>query len=118
MLEYRQKRAVAPLPEHVERIVDWMVHFEAPVRPLSCIVAGCADFDCKQTPEGLMCLEHWLAAPACSQCGGPGSPIRIRKKGVVTKVVLCRSCYCGEYSQRYLDAEVEFITQPKSPSIF
>jgi len=112
MFRYRQ------LPKDVERLVDWTVRFEAPVRPLPCIIAKCGEYDCRQTPEGLMCLEHWLEAPACSKCGEPGSFIRIKEHGVVKKVTLCRDCYCGKYSQTYLDTEESFITQPKSPSFF
>lgn len=118
MSRMRHQRAAVQLPEDVERLVEWTVRFEAPVRPSPCIVEGCIEHDCRQTPEGVMCLEHWLEAPDCSECGEPGTVIRVRKNGVNRKVVLCRSCYCGEYSQQYLDDMEGFYAHTKSPPLF
>lgn len=118
MFPYRHEWAAVQLPDDVERLVEWQVRFEAPVRLLPCIVKKCGEVDCRETPEGLMCLEHWLAAPTCTKCGEPGSAVPIRKHGVVRKVMFCRDCYCGEYKKRYLDTEEDLLTLPKSPPLF
>lgn len=49
-----------------------------------CRFQGCRDDEISHTPEGDMCLEHYLGLPVCSECGAPACGS--------WEPILCMSC--------------------------
>jgi hypothetical protein len=97
------------------RRVEWNRFEIFPGGEAACIIEGCTykGRDCRETPEGVLCLHHYEILPECERmvvvdgkrrkCCKPSVMGLGYKNQKHAPPVLCREHYCGAITDEYLE---------------
>jgi len=96
------------------RVLEW-VGCAAPQPHLICFVDDCESeyMECRETPEGVFCLEHFMQLESCYKCGRAGTRPQ-HQRGHPDGSVICRLCYCGDVQPGYIEDHRANLSAPQS----